>query len=148
MSGLMHPRYVATVQSSWAAERVLRYMADFRNAVHWDPSVQRAVLAGGDGESLGSTFDLVVRVGKRVSELRYVISSLTPDSVELTARTRSLESIDTITVRPDPDGGSSMEYDARLTFVGVARLANPILARTFRTLGDNARASLNEKLNA
>ena len=146
MSNLMHPRYVATVHSSWEAGRVLRYMADFRNAVHWDPSVQQALLAGGDGQTRASAFDLTVRVGRRVSNLRYVITELNEHSVVLTARTRWLESVDTITVRNDPRG-SLMEYDARLSFLGPPRIANPLLVRTFRQLGDNARARLDEQLN-
>lgn len=154
MSSLIQPRYVATVHSAWEPARVLDYMADFRNAVEWDPSVRKALLAGKVEDAAshlrerGTAFDLTVRVGKRESALRYVITAATATSVELTARTDSIESIDTITVRPDSTGGSVMEYDARLTFLGLARLANPLLARSLRKLGDNAVARLIEKLNA
>jgi len=154
MTNLMNPEYVAVVASSWPAALVLDYMADFCNAAEWDPSVEKAVRAeGGDGGAappvqVGRAFDLTVRVGRRVARLHYVITGLTANSVQLTARTSSLESVDTVTVTPRGTGGSIMEYNARLTFRGLARIANPLLARSLRKLGDNAAASLNQRLNS
>lgn len=139
------PRYVATIRSAWPAERAFAYMADFSNAREWDPSVEAATRTSDGPVSEGDGFDLQVRSGSRVLPFHYVITQLGNRTVVLSARTTRFESVDTITVSDDGPG-SLVRYDAFLTGLGVMRLANPVIGRTFRRMGDAARTQLTEVL--
>lgn len=135
------PRYVATVQSVWPAERAFAYMADFRNAAEWDPSVVSATALDAGPVREGSAFELRIRSGRRTTPYRYVVTTLEPRLIRLRASTASIDSVDTITVR-DAGSGSEITYDAALAVKGAMWMLTPLVARTFRRLGDAASAQL------
>ena len=135
------PRYVATIPSTWPAERAFGYMADFRNAGEWDPSVVSATALDAGEVREGSSFELRIRNGRRVAPFRYTVTTLEPRLIRLRAATPQLESIDTITVR-DLGTGSEITYDASLVVKGVLALMTPLVARTFRRMGDAASERL------
>ena len=137
----MMPRYVATIQSPWPAKRALAYMADFSHASEWDPSVLSSTALDAGPVREGSVFELRIRSGRRVLLFRYRVERLEPVVVVLRAATRWFESVDTITVR-DVGSGSEITYDAFLTAKGAIRLANPLISRVLRRLGDAARDRL------
>lgn len=116
-------------------------MADFRNATEWDPSVVSATALGEGAVRTGSAFELRIRSGRRVTPYRYVVTTLEPRLVRLRASTAFVDSVDTITVR-DAGSGSEVTYDASLAVKGAMRMLTPLVARTFRRLGDAASAQL------
>lgn len=140
------PRYVATIHSAWPAERAFAYMADFSNAREWDPSVESATRTSDGTLGEGDGFDLRVRSGTRVLPFHYVITQLDERTVVLKARTSRFESVDTIAVS-DEGSGSLVRYDAFLTGVGLMRLANPLIGRTFRRMGAAAHSRLTQVLS-
>ena len=116
-------------------------MADFSHASEWDPSVISSTALDAGPVREGSTFELRIRSGRRVLLFRYRVQRLEPRVVVLRATTRRFESVDTITVR-DAGSGSEITYHAYLTAKGALRVANPLIARVLRRLGDAARDRL------
>jgi hypothetical protein len=141
-------RYVAEIDSPRPAAEVFAYLAGFDRIREWDPSVASARRLD-DGEvRLGSAFEVVVRQGKRELPLRYEVVRFEPGSVvAVEARSRRLRSYDVITVTAR-EGGSRLRYDATLELKGLAKLATPLVGRSFRKIGDDAAAGLRRVLGA
>lgn len=136
------PRYRADLNTRWSPEQVFDYLARFSSAEEWDPGVVRAEALTPDPAGPDSEFRLVVRAMGRELPLVYrIVAFDRPHRVTLVADTGRLRSEDTITVEAGADG-TRVVYDAELTFLGVARVANPLLARAFRRMGDAATAGL------
>ncbi len=134
-------RFVTTIESTLSPEDAYAYMADFANALEWDPSVTEARRSG------ENAFDLVAKFGGRGVPLHYaIVSSDPPRSVVLEARKPSFTSRDTITVAPAP-GGSTVHYDARLEFKGAGRLFDPLMQLLFNRTGAKAAAGMRAALN-
>ena len=142
------PRYVVTLSSRQPLEDVFARMADFTNAEDWDPGVIKSVGASEGKIGLGSTFLLTVPSARKTMELKYVIEQYQPgELLVLRAVTPRLESLDRLSFARTSEG-CEMTYDATLFFKGVAVLATPLLALSFRKIGDRARDSLKRYLDA
>jgi hypothetical protein len=140
------PRYSVTIASPWSLEESFAYMADFRHALDWDPSVRTAT-SDHEVVDLGALFHLEVAFAGRSQHLRYEVTAFdAPHSLTLTAKTPQLRSVDTITCTKS-DTGSFVHYDASLTFLGLARVFNPLLAILFRKLAKNATSGLRRELS-
>jgi hypothetical protein len=134
-------RFTTTIASSLSPAEAFDYMADFTNALEWDPSVSKAKRVD------ESTYDLTARFGGRDVELRYRGVELeAPRRVVLEAKGAGFTSRDTITVAP-AGSGSDVRYDAALTFDGARKLLDPVMQLLFKRLGDNAAAGLRRTLN-
>ena len=140
-------RYRTMINSNMDADAAFSYMANFANALDWDPSVDVARHVGSEPIAEGSRFELEVMFARRRIKLEYSITTFDqPHQVVLRAHNSLFRSVDTITVTPAP-GGSLDEYDAWLDGTGLFRLFNPVLAMTFRRVGDHARDGLQRVLN-
>jgi hypothetical protein len=142
------PRFVTSIASGWTPDRAFAYMCDFSNAREWDPSVVAARALDAGPPRLGSAYKLTVAMGGdgRLS-LRYVITELSPVTVELLAESRWLRSRDRITVAEGP-GGCRVGYDARLSLRGAARPLSAALTPSFRRTAGRALVSLRRILSA
>ena len=136
------PRYTTVINSTWERPRAFAFMSDFSNAQEWDPGVKAARRVATGPVAVGSAFDLDVVFAGQTMTIRYEVVEMEADRrVVFRASTDRLESIDTLTF--DDDGaGTEVTYDARLTFKGLAALANPLLGLGFARVGDRARDSL------
>ncbi len=142
------PRYTTVITSVWDLDEAFGFMADFSNAAEWDPGVTRARRVGTGEVGLGSEFDLTVPVAGRDKILRYRITEFEPGRrVTFNSTTSMLRSVDTLSFEARP-AGCEMTYDADLQLTGVAAIANPLLALTFRKIGDRARDSLRRMLGS
>ena len=140
-------RYVTTIESKLSAVEAFAYMADFSNALHWDPSVVAASRSSDGAVRNGSTFDLVVLFGGRKLPMGYAIVSYEePRLVVIEAQKPSFTSRDTITVASAGDG-STVHYDALLEFKGPGRVLDPIMQLIFNRTGDKAAAGMRAALN-
>ena len=140
-------RYVTTIESKLSPAEAFAYMADFSNALHWDPSVVEASRSATGAVGNGSTFDLVVKFGGRKLPMRYeIVSYDEPRVVVIEAQQPSFTSRDTITVAPIGDG-STVHYDALLEFKGHGRMLDPIMQLIFNRTGDKAAAGMRAALN-
>jgi hypothetical protein len=140
------PRIVKTVSTEWPPETAFAYMADFSHAPEWDPSVVQAERRDTGAMGVGSVFDLAVRVGGRRLPLRYEVTDFAPGRITFTARTTTLESVDTVTVALRQDA-TEVTYDARIHFRRLLRLADPLLALGFRKVADRAIQDLERRLS-
>jgi Polyketide cyclase / dehydrase and lipid transport len=135
-------RYTITIESTLSPPEAFAYMADFSNAVEWDPSVVKALRASDAPVGLGSTFDLVVMFGGRKLPMRYeIVSFEEPRLVVIEARKPSFTSRDTITVSPAGDG-STVHYDAVLELRGPGRMLDRVLQVLFDRTGAKASAGM------
>ena len=140
--------YEDTIQSSWTADETFGYLAEFSNAEQWDPGVLEGSQLDPGPVRAGTRFRIVVPFGGRWLALIYHVTSYSPTDrqVVLEARSRLLRAVDTITVTPPAAGpsaeGSAVRYRAEVTLRGPFGLADPLLARGFRTVGDRAAKGL------
>ena len=142
------PRYVVTLTSRQSLDEVFKKMANFQNAQDWDPGVIKAVSASAGEVKTGSSFVLTVPAAGKTMDLTYVITEYEPNKlVTLLAQTSRLESLDRLSFAPTATG-CEMTYDATLRFKGIAVLATPLLALSFKKIGDRARDSLKKYLEA
>lgn len=140
------PRYTTTVHSAMPPADAFAYMARFEHLRDWDPSATEAVALDG-APAAGSRYDVSIRFGKGVQQLRYTVRDYDPPRmIRLFADAGRYTSTDTITVAPDGDG-SAVTYDAVITLKGLLRLAAPLVASRFRAAGDAARDGMARVLN-
>lgn len=137
---------VKTVTTAWSPEAAFAYMEDFSHAAEWDPSVVASSREDTGPIRVGSAFDLVVRIGGRRVPLRYEVTQCAPGSVAFTARSTTLESVDTVTVARR-DHATEVSYDARIRLRGLLRLADPLLTLGFRRVADRALRGLERRLS-
>ena len=71
-----------------------------------------------------------------------------PAHVALRGESDSVVSLDTMSFRKLPDGGTEVTYDADLQLKGARRLLDPVLGLSFRRLCERARARMEEVLGA
>lgn len=139
-------RYVARVRTSKSPAEVFAYLADLRNFAAWDPGVVDSVQVEGDGPSSTAVYDVTVDNGGRRSTLRYRVTEYDPPHrLKVVGKTGLLTSVDLIDV--GRQGGETVAvYDARLKLPLLLRVADPLLARVFRKIGDKAAAGLEKAL--
>lgn len=135
-------RYVAVVPTSLSQEEVFAYLADFRSITQWDPSITDAELVSGAPGEVGARYRLTMK-GK--TELVYdTLEADAPTRLVYRAETGTFISLDTVTVSSD----GTLQYDAKLTLKGLARLADPVMGLVLKRLGDKARDGLVRELTA
>lgn len=140
-------RYVTTIESTLTPTEAFAYMADFSNALHWDPSVVSASKASAGPVGVGSSFALVVKFSGRKLPLQYELVSFDePRSFVVESPQKSFTSRDTVTVAA-AGSGSTVHYDAILEFKGAGRLLDPLMQLLFKRTGDKAAAGMRAALN-
>lgn len=146
-------RYETTIHTPWSADRAFEYMADLRHFADWDPGVKRAVQILGQSPGLGSTYDVTVASPGRDLTLRYeTIVFEAPRRVKVRAQSRTLVSVDVVTVAPDPPddsgraAGATVTYNAELSLRGLLGIASPLLALAFNRIGERAAQGLRDAL--
>lgn len=142
-------RYVGTVTSPRPIEEVFAYMADFSNASEWDPSSVESNPVNGGAPSVGSRYEVLSRFLGREVPLTYEIIEMDPPRlVVLRAESDSVVSVDTLTFRELPAGGTELTYDADLQLKGARRALDPVFGVAFRRLCERARSRMHEVLSA
>ena len=98
---------------------VVTYLADFGNAEAWDPGTVSCTRSDDGPVQVGATWRNVSKILGATSELDYRLDRLEPGRVVLHGRhvKGTADSVDDITVRPDPadPGRSEVTYDATIT---------------------------------
>lgn len=141
------PRYQVSIESPKPASETFGYLGTFDNIREWDPSVVSARRLDEGEVRLGSTFEVVVKVGKRELPLRYEVVRFESGSlIAVEAQTRWFRSYDVITVAEN-GSGSVASYDALLELKSLAKLAAPFMGKAFRKIGDDAAAGLRRVLS-
>jgi len=135
---MVHVTRTFTVDRPVAA--VVAYLADFGNAEQWDPGTVSCVRTDSGPVQVGATWRNVSKVLGATSELDYRLDRLDPGHIVLVGRhvKGTADSVDDITVRPDPAdaGRSEVTYEATITFHGLAKVAAPVMKLEFAKLGN------------
>ena len=140
-------RYRTYIDSPASAEDVFAYLADFQTVAEWDPGVRSARLIHGEPAAVGARYFVVAGFLGRGIPLEYEVVHSAPPAdrtegrVELEAHTSDFRSYDVITVAPT-EGGCRVTYDADLALKGFRRPFDPLLALSFRVIGNRARHGL------
>lgn len=115
-------------------DAAIAYLADFANAVEWDPGTVTCVRNGDPSAPIhpGASWTNVSKVLGRETTLEYELTTLEPDHVVLDGHNKTATSRDDIGVTAIDDGHSLIRYEATITFKGLARFADPLMSLVFR----------------
>ncbi|MFI9389444.1 SRPBCC family protein [Streptomyces bauhiniae] len=143
---MVHVRRSFTVPRPLPA--VIDYLADFANAVDWDPGTRECDRTDGSGTpTVGATWHNVSEVRGRSTELEYRLDHRAEDRLTFVGTNKTATTTDDITFRPTP-GGTEITYDADIRFHGLARLADPFLHGEFERLGDEITHTMPEAIES
>jgi carbon monoxide dehydrogenase subunit G len=142
-------RYAATVTSPRPVDEVFDYLADFRSVAEWDPSIVESVHINGDEPiKVGAIYRVTTKTSVSKVVLEYTTTELErPRRIGLRGENGSMVALDTITIEPSGDGGSTVTYSADIQLKGVRKLVDPLLELGFQRIGNKARDGLTKKLN-
>ncbi len=120
-------------------DAAIAYLADFANAVEWDPGTVSCVRNGDPSApvAVGSTWTNTSKVLGRETQLQYQLATLTTDHVVLKGSNDTADSTDDIHVTSLDGGRSRIRYEATITFKGLARLADPLMGLVFKGIADD-----------
>jgi uncharacterized protein YndB with AHSA1/START domain len=144
-------RITRTIKTATPLAQVFDYLSDFTSTNEWDPGTVNTTLVSGDGGP-GTVYHNVSRFLGRETELDYTVTERV-DGHRLVLRgvNKTVEAVDTMVFTADPDGGTTVVYDADFGFRGitgkVAPLLLPVLALAFKRLGDEAETGMQRELD-
>lgn len=141
-------RLIEHIQTPLAPEAAFAFVADFANAMHWDPGVASSERIDVGPVGVGARYRLGVHLGGRVVPMEYRISTFeAPHRVVLVGEGSGVSAIDEI--RFEPAGtGTRIDYVADIRLGGVLRLIQPLLGRAFARLGRDAITGMQRTLDA
>jgi len=119
-------------------DAAVAYLADFANAVEWDPGTVSCVRNGDPSAPAlpGATWTNTSKVLGRETQLTYELVTLATNHVVLKGSNDTADSTDDIHVTALDGGRSQIRYEATITFKGAARLADPLMSLVFRRIAD------------
>ena len=141
-------RITEHIETPMAPEAAFAFIADFANAMHWDPGTITSERIDDGPVGVGARYRLGVRLGGRVAPMEYRISAFEPPHrVRLVGEGSGVSAVDEI--RFEPTGtGTRIDYTADIRLGGVLRLIQPFLGRAFAKLGRDALAGMQRTLDA
>jgi hypothetical protein len=143
------PRIARTITTDKPRGDVFSYLADFSNAVHWDPGTEQSIPRDSEGPKIGQIYDLVVVWGSRKLPMVYETTELVHgERVTFVGDGSTTRAIDTLTFTDRPDGGTQVAYSADISLKWPYRISEPFLGAKFTELGDQAEESLTQMLSS
>lgn len=128
-------------------DTVLAYLADFSNAVTWDPGTQSCTPADSSPVAIGKTWHNVSKIAGVTTEIDYTLEEYDGSHVLLVGRNKTAKSEDRIAVRPHPEG-SEVTYRAVITFNGAAKLGTPLIRLVFEYMGNKTETGIRSAVAA
>jgi carbon monoxide dehydrogenase subunit G len=144
------PRLHEIIQTSSPIDDAFPFVADFANAMHWDPGVETSERVDDGPVGVGARYRLGVRLRGRVAPMEYRITVFEPPHrVVLVGEGSGVAATDDIRFAPNPDGtGTRIDYTADIHLQGLLRLAEPFLGGAFAKVGRDARDGMQRTLDA
>ncbi len=137
-----------TVVTSWDSDSVFDYLLDFEHAEEWDSGTVSCERLQGDG-GVGTRYRNVSRFLGRENTHDYEVDKVVPGrQFVITGANKTVESEDTVIVTPTIQGGTEVEYRARMTFKGPAAWISPFLKPFLKRLADDTEEQLRATLEA
>jgi carbon monoxide dehydrogenase subunit G len=141
-------RITEHIETPLAPEAAFAFIADFANAMHWDPGTVTSERIDEGPVGVGARYRLGVRLGGRVAPMEYRISVFElPRRVVLVGEGSGVSAVDEIRFAP-AGTGTRIDYTADIRLGGVLRLIQPFLGQAFAKLGRSAIAGMQRTLDA
>jgi carbon monoxide dehydrogenase subunit G len=136
------------VETRLPPDAAFAFVADFANAMDWDPGVATSESIDAGPTGLAARYRLGIRMRGRVTPMEYRITTFeAPRKVVLTGTGPGISAIDEI--RFEPAGtGTRIDYTADIRLGGLPRLAQPFLGRAFAKLAREALDGMRRALDA
>lgn len=136
------------IQTHLAPEAAFAFIADFANAMHWDPGVATSERVDAGPVAVGARYRLGVRLNGRVAPMEYRISTFEPPHhVVLVGEGSGVSAVDEIHFEP-AGTGTRIDYTADIRLGGALRLVQPFLGRRFEKVGRDALDGMQRALDA
>jgi carbon monoxide dehydrogenase subunit G len=140
-------RFERQFYSAKPPEETLRLIADFRNLMSWDDSVQ-SVIPRDEVFSQGAAYDVRVLFSGNPIEMVYTVTAYEPGvRAVLTGVAAKATAIDRIEVATT-DRGTRVDYVAEIRLAFPYNLLDPVLAIGFKKTVDHAVEGLVRFLSA
>jgi carbon monoxide dehydrogenase subunit G len=141
-------RLVRRLETRLGTEAAFDFIADFANAMHWDPGTATSERIDDGPVGVGARYRLGVHLGGRVAPMEYRITAFEPGHrVVLVGEGSGVTAVDDI--RFEPAGtGTRIDYTADIRLGGALRLVQPFLGRAFAKLGRDALSGMQLALDA
>ena len=141
-------KLIEQIRTPLGPEATFAYIADFANAMHWDPGVATSERVDQGPVGVGARYHLRVRLGRRVAPMEYRISVFEPSHrVVLVGQGSGVAAVDEIRFAPDGTG-TRIDYAADIRLGGAFRLVQPFLGRQFARIGREALEGMRRTLDA
>jgi carbon monoxide dehydrogenase subunit G len=127
-------------------ELAVDYLADFGNAVEWDPGTVSCTRIDGGALAPGARWRNVSKFLGRETELSYTLVEKRPDGVVLVGSNKTATSVDDVRVTP-AHAGSRIVYNATIRFHGMAKLVDPLMRLVFERLAAKTAEQMTQALN-
>ena len=143
-------RLVEHLETTASQESSFAFIADFANAMHWDPGVATSEQISDGPAGVGTRYRLGVKLGSRVAPMEYEITRFEPPArVVLVGSGSGVTAVDEIRFSPARSGtGTRIDYTADIRLRGLMRLVQPFLGRAFDAIGRNAMDGMQRALDA
>jgi len=128
-------------------DQTFDFIADFANAMHWDPGVATSARIDDGSVGLGARYRLGVRMRGRVVPMEYRITTYEPPHrVVLTGSGSGIDAVDEIVFEAEP-AGTRIDYTADIRLQGALGLIQPLLGRAFAKLAADALDGMQRALD-
>lgn len=136
------------LETRLGTQDAFEFIADFGNAMHWDPGVATSKRIGDAPTGLGSRSDLGVRMGSRVVPMEYRVTAFErPSRVVLEGTGKGVTATDEIRFTPSATG-TTIDYIADIRLGGLLGIIQPLLGKQFDALARNAVEGMKKTLDA
>lgn len=141
-------KLIEQIETRLAPDPAFAFVADFANAMHWDPGVATSERIDAGPVGVGARYRLGVRLGGRVAPMEYRITVFEPSRrVVLAGEGSGVSAIDEIQFTPSGTG-TRVDYTADIRLGGLLRLAQPFLGGQFARIGREALAGMQQALDS
>jgi carbon monoxide dehydrogenase subunit G len=141
-------KLIEQIETRLAPDPAFAFVADFANAMHWDPGVATSERIDAGPVGVGARYRLGVRLGGRVAPMEYRITVFEPSRrVVLAGEGSGVSAIDEIQFTPSGTG-TRIDYTADIRLGGLLRLAQPFLGGQFARIGREALAGMQQALDS
>lgn len=135
------------IETRLAQESAFAFVADFANAMRWDPGVATSERIDAGPVGVGARYRLGVRLGGRVAPMEYRITVFEPSRrVVLVGQGSGVSAVDEISFAP-AGTGTRIDYTADIRLGGLLRLAQPLLRGQLERIGREALAGMRRTLD-
>jgi carbon monoxide dehydrogenase subunit G len=135
------------IQTPLPIDETFTFIADFANAMHWDPGVATSERIDDGPVGLGARYRLGIRTRGRVVPMEYRITAFEPPHrVVLTGSGSGIDAVDEIAFEAVP-GGTAIDYTATITLQGALGLIQPLLGRAFAKVASDALGGMQRALD-